>query len=260
MTILEKIIHEKQKEVSILREKFTISDLERQKFFTAEARSLSKFITDPGRSGIIAEFKRMSPSKGMINQEADIEKITTGYSGNGASGLSVLTDKTFFGGSCRDLTLSRELSHIPVLRKDFIIEEYQVIESKAAGADAILLIAAALDRERISALTGLARSLGMEVLLEIHSIRELEAVHSDPDIVGVNNRDLKTFKVDINISLDLINRIPGEFVRISESGLSNPLIVRQLRKEGYDGFLIGELFMADPDPVYAFSRFVKQIR
>jgi indole-3-glycerol phosphate synthase len=259
MTILEKIILEKQKEVATLKERFMISDLEKQKYFSAETRSLSKFITDPGKSGIIAEFKRMSPSKGMINPEADIAAVTAGYTASGASGLSVLTDLNFFGGSIGDLNLTRELNNIPVLRKDFIIDEYQVIESKAAGADAILLIAAAVDPERLSTLVALARSLKMEVLLEIHSTREIEAIISNPDIVGVNNRDLKTFKVDINISHDLIDRIPVQFVRISESGLYDPLTVRQLRKEGYDGFLIGELFMTDPDPVLAFNRFAKQI-
>jgi indole-3-glycerol phosphate synthase len=260
MTILEKIILEKQKEVDLLKGRLTISDLERQKFFAVETRSLSKFIRDPGRSGIIAEFKRRSPSKGTINSEADISKVTTGYSGNGASGLSVLTDQVFFGGTCSDLTLTREINDIPVLRKDFIIDEFQVIESKAVGADAILLIASALDTRRTSELAALARSLKMEVLLEIHSASELGSITSNSDIIGVNNRDLDTFKVDINVSLDLINKIPGQFVRISESGLSDPSTVRKLRNEGFDGFLIGELFMADRDPVSAFDRFVKQIR
>lgn len=259
MTFLEKILLEKHKEVSLLRKKFTISDLERQKYFREETRSLSEYITKSGKSGIIAEFKRMSPSKGIINAEADIAKVTTGYSDKGASGLSVLTDRVFFGGSCHDLTLTRELSNIPILRKDFIIDEFQVIESKAVGADAILLIAAALDNRKVSELSALARSLKMEVLLEIHSATELEAADASTDIVGVNNRDLKTFKVDINVSQDLIKRIPGHFIRISESGISDPETVGQLRKEGFDGFLIGERFMAELDPVSAFDRFVKQI-
>jgi indole-3-glycerol phosphate synthase len=260
MTFLEKIIHKKQKEVSLLKEKFTVSDLERQKYFRTETRSLSKYIIGSGKSGIIAEFKRMSPSKGIINNEADIAQVTTGYSDKGASGLSVLTDKVFFGGSCHDLTITRELNNIPVLRKDFIIDEFQVIESKAAGADAILLIAAALDTRKTFELAALARSLKMEVFLEIHSAGELEAVDANTDIVGVNNRDLKTFKVDINVSLDLIKRIPGHFIRISESGISDPETIGLLRKEGFDGFLIGERFMAERDPVSAFDRFVKQIR
>jgi len=259
MKILETIIAGKRKEVGILKQNFALNDFEKSSFFTRKTFSLAKSLSGPARSGIIAEFKRMSPSKGVINSEADPGDVTKGYAHAGASGLSVLTDKEFFGGTIDDLMIVRELNTIPVLRKDFIIDEFQVLESKAAGADVILLIASALNKNEVYKLAGLARSLGLEVILEVHNSSEIEVINEHINIIGVNNRDLNNFNVNINISVDMADKIPSEFLRISESGISDPSIVRYLRDAGYNGFLIGELFMAAEDPVSAFSGFVKQI-
>jgi len=242
-----------------LREQTSFRDFENRKLYRRETLSLSNSILNPTGTGIIAEFKRMSPSKGVINSNAHIGEVTVGYVHAGASGLSILTDKKFFGGSCDDLILARELNLIPVLRKDFIIDELQVVESKAAGADAILLIAAALGREQVFKLSALSHSLGMEVLLELHSPGELEMANEHVNIIGINNRDLKTFSVNINVSVEMADRIPVQFLKISESGISSPTIVRELRKAGYNGFLMGEFFMSRENPVSAFSDFVKEI-
>jgi len=259
MTILERIIENKMKEVAELKKSATFRDFENSRFFSRQTFSLSASLSDRTRSGIIAEFKRMSPSKGVINSTAEAGDVTKGYTGSGASGLSVLTDKKFFGGTIDDLMLVRDLNSIPVLRKEFIIDELQVIESKASGADVILLLAAALKKGEISKLANLSHSLGMEVILEVHSIPEIEMITENIDIIGVNNRDLTNFRVDINISVEMAERIPVELLKISESGISSPSTVRYLRQIGYDGFLIGEIFMAAKDPVSAFSDFVKEI-
>jgi indole-3-glycerol phosphate synthase len=259
MTILEKIIDNKKKEVMNLREQTSFRDLENRKLYRRETLSLSNSILNPAGTGIIAEFKRMSPSKGVINSNVHVGEVTVGFARAGASGLSILTDRKFFGGSCDDLLLARELNLIPVLRKDFIIDELQVVESKAAGADAILLIAAALGREQVFKLAALSHSLGMEVLLELHSPGELKMVNEHVNIIGINNRDLKTFSVNINVSVEMADKIPVQFLKISESGISSPTIVRELREAGYNGFLMGEIFMISEDPVSAFSDFVKEI-
>lgn len=259
MTILERIISDKRKELAFLREHTSIGDLEKSKLFPRKVLSLAESLSDPVRTGIIAEFKRMSPSKGVINSEAHVGEVTMGYSRAGASGLSVLTDMKFFGGSCDDLILARELNFIPILRKDFIIDEFQVVESKAAGADAILLIVAALGRNQVKKLARLSHSLGMEVILEVHSPGELEMVNEHVNIIGVNNRDLKTFNVNTSVSVEMADKIPGQFLKISESGISSPAIIRYLREAGYNGFLMGEFFMARKDPVSAFTDFVKEI-
>jgi len=245
--------------VAGLKEKTSMRGLENKKLFSADTCSLSDSLSDPVKNGIIAEFKRMSPSKGIINTEVQIEEVTLGYANAGASGLSVLTDSMFFGGSDEDLLKAREINNIPILRKDFIIDEFQVLEAKAIGADAILLIAAALNRERVLTLACLSRSLKMEVVLEVHSLQDLEMVNEYVNIVGVNNRDLRTFSTDINISLQLADKIPDQFLKISESGISSPSVLRHLKCMGFDGFLIGELFMSKRDPVSAFSDFVKEI-
>jgi indole-3-glycerol phosphate synthase len=236
-----------------------VRDLEESSLFERQVVSLSESVTDKNKTGIIAEFKRKSPSKGIINSFSAVEEVTLGYCNRGASGLSVLTDSKFFGGSNGDLTNARKQSIIPILRKDFIIDEYQVIESKSIGADAILLIAAALDNIRIRCLSQLARSLGMEVLLEIHEQSELDKVNQHINIIGVNNRNLKTFEVNIENSELLAEKISSGFIKISESGISSPQVIRKLRNAGYDGFLIGERFMCTDDPVKAFSDFVKVI-
>lgn len=259
MTILDKILENKKMEINRLIKSVTLKDLEGSSLFERKVVSLSGSIIDKNKTGIIAEFKRKSPSKDIINSFSTVEEVTSGYCNGGASGLSVLTDSQFFGGSNHDLMSARKKSTIPILRKDFIIDEYQVIESKSIGADAILLIAAALDKSAILNLSGLARSLGMEVLLEIHEQYELDRVNQYVNIIGVNNRNLRTFEVNTINSEMLAEKISSAFIKISESGISSSQMIRKLKSVGYDGFLIGEKFMSTSDPVKAFFDFVKDL-
>jgi indole-3-glycerol phosphate synthase len=217
-------------------------------------------LLDSNKTSIIAEFKRKSPSKGILNATASVAEVTGGYNRSGASALSVLTDTEYFGGSVSDLSVARACNNLPVLRKDFVISEYQVFESKAIGADAVLLIAAVLESNRLRDLARLAQSLGLEVLMEVHNIEELDKVNGFVDVIGVNNRSLDTFVVDINTSLQLADKIPDDFVKISESGITSPEAITLLKDAGYQGFLIGERFMASPDPVRAFEGFVNSIK
>ena len=210
-------------------------------------------------SGIIAEFKRKSPSKGWINKDASPEEVTAAYAANGASALSILTDTPFFGGSLKDLRDARPGVNIPILRKDFIIDEYQLYQAKIVGADAILLIAAALEKEECAFLAGKAHELGLEVLLEIHSEKELEYVNSTIDMVGVNNRNLGTFVTDIENSFRLASALPKDTLLVSESGISSPDTVKRLRETGFRGFLIGENFMKTDNPGKALGEFIKQL-
>ena len=260
MTMLEKILRKKVTEVESAKKVVPVTMLEKYAYFGRETVSLTRSILDPDRTSVIAEFKRMSPSKGRINYSASVTKVTAGYSCLGASGLSVLTDMEFFGGSASDLMNAREVNKIPILRKDFIIDEYQILESKAIGADAVLLIAAALERKEAVKLAKLAKSVGLQVLLEVHKEDELRYLNEFVDIAGVNNRDLATFKIDTTLSEKLAAKIPDSFVRISESGISSPGIIRELKRKGYDGFLIGEAFMRRDDPVSAFREFARQLK
>jgi indole-3-glycerol phosphate synthase len=259
MNILEKIIAYKKKELAVSIKRTPVKKLESSILFTRDIIPLTDYILNPAKTGIIAEFKRKSPSKGVINRVSDIEHVTSGYCRYGASGISVLTDNEFFGGSSSDLLHARAVCPVPILRKDFIIDEYQIIESKAIGADAILLIAAALDKDRILQLARFAWSIELQVLLEIHDPGEIETANEFIDIIGVNNRDLNTFRVDTKISIRMVGKIPEPFIRISESGISSPSILKELREAGYHGFLIGEIFMQTEDPVAAFSGFTKKI-
>lgn len=259
MNILEEIIGKKVLEVKERRLRAPVPFLEKKKLFRRKVLPMTTFVLDEGKTGIIAEFKRKSPSRGVLNDSVTVEEVTTGYFRSGASALSVLTDSPYFGGSEQDILRARELNPIPILRKDFIVDEYQVWESRAMGADALLLIAAALDAKKIRKLAGLARSLGLQVLLELHHEGELDAINEFVDLVGVNNRDLNTFEVDVERSFIMAEKIPDTFVRISESGIHSPLVIKKLRRAGYQGFLIGESFMKAADPVSAFSDFVKLI-
>lgn len=258
MTILDKIIENKRKEVSLLAESTSVKSLENSEFFKRDIISLSKSLLDRNKSGIIAEFKRKSPSKGVLNSYSSVKEVTSGYFRDGASGISVITDYQFFGGTNIDISSIREKSQFPILRKDFIIDEYQIIESKSIGADVILLIAAVLGKKEILNLSGLARSLGLEVLLEIHEYDELDKVNQHINIIGVNNRNLKTFEVKTDVSEVLAEKIPDEFLKISESGISSIQVLKKLRLCGYNGFLIGEKFMSSPDPMKAFAEFVSE--
>jgi len=259
MTILDKIIENKKKEVALFSALTPLKDLEKSSLFQREIISLSECLADKSKTGIIAEFKRKSPSQGILNSLSSVEDVTSGYFNSGASAVSILTDVQFFGGSTFDLTHARAKTSAPILRKDFIISEYQVIESKSIGADAILLIAAVLDSKMILSLSELARSVGLEVILEIHGQGELEMINQYINIIGVNNRNLKTFEVNTGISEQIALKIPNGTLKISESGISSAQEIKKLRNSGYNGFLIGGKFMCTPDPVKAFAEFLKEL-
>lgn len=261
MNILDRIIAHKRKEVSEKSSLVPVKLLEKSIYFGNKVVSMKKYISREDKTGIIAEFKRKSPSKGDININASIETVSIGYMQAGASALSILTDQEFFGGKNEDLTLARKFNFCPILRKDFIIEEYQIIEAKSIGADCILLIAAALEPKRLKELAAFARSLGLEVLMEVHDGKELDTnVNEFLDLVGINNRSLKTFEVSLETSFNLVDQIPSEFVKISESGISNPQTLVDLRDAGFDGFLIGENFMKSGRPHQAAYNFMKEYR
>ncbi|MFL5772050.1 MAG: indole-3-glycerol phosphate synthase TrpC [Flavisolibacter sp.] len=258
MDILQKIVAHKKTEVAEKRNRIPVSELEKKLFFARPALSLKKFLVDPQRTGIIAEFKRKSPSKGWINEHAQVEQVTTSYA-KYASGISVLTDHEFFGGELRDLESAR-FNQVPILRKDFIIDEYQIVEAKAHGADVILLIASCLSPKEVWQLARKAKEFGLEILLEIHHEGELEHICDEVDMVGVNNRNLKTFMVDVNTSIELIKNIPANKAAITESGISDVQTIVSLKQAGFKGFLIGENFMKHADPAIAFADFVKQLK
>ena len=259
MTILDNIVAVKKNHVEECKKSTSILDLEEAPFFSRTPISLKNRLLSAGSSGIIAEFKRKSPSKGIINDKYTSEDITKAYQNAGVDGVSILTDQPFFGGTPEDLTSARMNLNIPVLRKDFIIDEYQIIEAKAMGADVILLIAAILDKKEIKAFATLAKSLGLEILFEVHDREELEKVSSDITLVGVNNRNLKTFVVDIQQSIDLADLIPAEFVKVSESGIERVESIHQLKYAGYKGFLIGENFMKTGNPGEACKNFISEL-
>jgi len=258
MTILDKILEQKVLEIAERKQLKSISCLEKEPLFSRKCISLKKNLTS-STSGIISEFKRKSPSKGWIHPDADVLEITRGYCDAGASGISILTDFPFFGGSTADLTAARRVVNCPILRKDFVIDEYQLYEAKAIGADVVLLIAAALNPDKTNRLARQVKNLGMEVLLEVHNREELHFINEYIDIVGVNNRNLKTFEVDINTSKELAEFIPKEFIKISESGISSPQTVLELKKSGYQGFLMGENFMKEENPAKALKDFINLI-
>jgi indole-3-glycerol phosphate synthase len=258
MNILDKIIERKKIEIAERKLEKTIDDLKAEPLFSRATFSVTAFLNDPERTGIIAEFKRKSPSKGIINGIADVVEVTGAYSKH-ASAVSVLTDFDFFGGKTADLLAAR-VHEIPILRKDFLVDPYQVYEAKAMGADVILLIAACLTKEEVRFLASLAKSIGLEVLLEIHDDTELAHICEEVDLVGVNNRNLKTFEVSIQTSLNLINKIPSKKLAIAESGISDVNTIVTLRNAGFKGFLIGENFMKEADPSIAFADFVNQLK
>lgn len=260
MNILDKIVAHKKIEVAEAKQKVSTQMLESAEFFGRDVLSFKDFLLDANRTGIIAEFKRRSPSKGIINDKVTVEDVTTGYASAGASALSVLTDTEFFMGKQEDLLRARRANQIPILRKDFMIDEYQVMEAKAWGADIILLIAAILTPAQIQQLASFAKSLGLNVLLEVHNLEELQrSINPNLDAIGVNNRNLADFTVSVDTSYQLAEHIPSEFLKISESAISNPETIKQLKKAGFNGFLIGENFMKQADPGLAIREFVKEI-
>lgn len=260
-TILDTIIAHKRGEVAQRRELVPLKLLETSMYFKSQPLSLRKYLLREGGSGLIAEYKRKSPSKGWINQYAPVERTTLGYMQAGAVALSILTDAEFFGGKNEDLITARRFNFCPILRKDFVVDEYQIIEAKSIGADAVLLIAAVLTPAEIDTLGRLARSLGMEVLLEVHDAEELarSANAAAVDVIGVNNRNLHDFSLSLDTSMALAEAIPNEFVKISESGISSAAAIGQLREVGYRGFLLGEAFMRHARPEHACAALVQEI-
>ena len=248
MSILKNIVIDIKKELRLKKSIIPISEYEKMSLFKRNTISMSDSIKKDN-FGIIAEFKRRSPSKNEINNKLSVNDVCRNYQVFGASGLSVLTNLKYFGGSLEDLVLARSTCNLPILRKDFIIDEYQIYEAKAYGADIILLISSILTRKEIVNLSNKAKDLKLEVLLEVHNTDELKkGLVEKVDIIGVNNRNLKSFKTDLKISEKLFNEIPNEFLKISESGLNNDNSIKKLKKIGYQGFLIGEKFMASNDP------------
>lgn len=254
--ILSEIIANKRFEVDLQKRTISIEQLRESISDTTVSRSMKQALAS-SRTGVIAEFKRRSPSKGWIKQEARPEEIVPSYVQAGASALSILTDEKFFGGSLKDIRAVRPLVEIPILRKDFIIDEYQLYQAKIVGADAVLLIAAALERDKCKELAEKAHSLGLEVLLEIHSSEELAYIDKGIDMVGINNRNLGTFFTDVENSFRLAGQLPQDTVLVSESGISDPETVKRLRAAGFRGFLIGETFMKTGQPGKTLQKFLQ---
>lgn len=260
MNILDKIIADKFREVELKKSVVSVSQLERSTLFERKCLSLSGNLRT-SQTGIIAEHKRRSPSKSVINQELNVADVARGYETAGVSGMSVLTDGKYFGGSLEDLLYARASVKMPILRKEFIIDEYQLLEAKAYGADVILLIAAVLERGQIKALSEFAKNLGLDVLLEVHNEQELQkSIMPSLDMLGVNNRNLKTFEVSTDISKELSEKIPSDFVKVSESGISSVEAIRDLKDYGYQGFLIGENFMKTKDPGKSAGEFIEELK
>ena len=259
MNILDLIITDKKIEVNQRKRIFPSAYWESSPLFERKTKSLAKSLK-ASNSGIIAEHKRRSPSKQNINSSLSVEKVARGYESAGVCGMSILTDGKYFGGSLDDLTIARAVSDFPLLRKEFIIDEYQIIEAKAFGADAILLIAAILSPQEISSFSKTAKSLGLDVLLEVHNLNELEkSIMPSIDLIGVNNRNLKTFKVSLETSRSLAEEIPAEFIKVSESGISEVASIKKLKAIGYKGFLVGENFMKTDNPGLAAKDFINQL-
>lgn len=259
MNILDKIVIDKRKEVDLRKSLIPIRQLEQSVLFERGTNSLVKALKG-SRSGIIAEHKRRSPSKSVINQDLNVQDVALGYENAGVCGMSVLTDGKYFGGALDDLLLARASCKMPLLRKEFIIDPYQIIEAKAYGADLILLIAGILTREEIKSFSEVAKSLKLEVLLEVHNAEELhKSVMPSLDLLGVNNRDLKTFEVSLETSKRLSKIIPNDFVKVSESGISSVEAIKELQPYGYKGFLIGENFMKTDNPGQNALEFINQL-
>jgi indole-3-glycerol phosphate synthase len=259
MNILDRIVIDKRKEVDLRKSIIPISQLETSKLFHRNTFSLANRLRT-SNSGIIAEHKRRSPSKSVINQGLSVQDVASGYEKAGVCGISVLTDSKYFGGSLDDLVMARASCDVPLLRKEFIIDEYQIIEAKAYGADVILLIAAILERHEIKQFSELAKSLELNVLLEVHNEDELQkSLLPSIDMLGVNNRDLKTFTVSLETSKVLSAKIPEDFVKVSESGISTSSAIQELQPYGYKGFLIGENFMKTDNPGRAAEQFIQSL-
>jgi indole-3-glycerol phosphate synthase len=257
--ILNDIVAHKKEEVSVLKSLVTIKQLESSLYYTSPCVSLTAYLQRPDKSGIIAEFKKHSPSAGAINKYANVEEISLGYMQAGASALSILTDKKYFNGSNNDLEIARQFNYCPIIRKDFIVDEFQILEAKSIGADAILLIAAILSKEEITAFTNLAHSLNLEVLLELHEASELSKIDNKVNCIGINNRNLNTMTTDINTSYQMKTLLNNDFVTVTESGISNIDTLLSLQNAGFNGFLIGEYFMKHAHPAEHCQTFAQAL-
>lgn len=258
MNILDKIVENKKLEIAEARKRTSVEEFKDSSYFQRDTFSLKESIKSG--SGIISEFKRKSPSKGIINDKANVLDVAVSYEKFGASGISILTDEVFFGGELKDLLNVRKEINIPILRKDFMIDEYQFFEAKANGADVILLIASCLSPIQVQEFTDLSQELGLEVLLEIHTEEELQHFNKNIDLVGINNRNLKDFKVDLQHSVNLKNQLPSGVLSIAESGIYSVEDFKFLKEKGFDGFLMGEYFMKNENPGVAFEEFVSTIK
>jgi len=261
MTILDEIARHKMKEVDSLKSSLSINTLKQSPAFSNTCRSLASRLSETSFPGIIAEFKRRSPSKPQIaSRDFSPAEIAFEYESNGAAGMSVLTDSKYFGGSNKDLSEAISCASIPVLRKEFIIDAYQIYEAKSIGADVILLIASILDKETILDFTRLAHDIGLEVICEFHDRDELKKYNDEIDILGINNRNLKSFTVDYKHSIDIFPYLPEDCIAISESGLKTAISLIKLGKTGYKGFLIGENFMGSSNPGQALSDLIHETK
>lgn len=257
MNLLNKIINQKKEEIARAQSRVSLQDLKRKTDTSVQCFSLAKNLKS--KTGIIAEFKRKSPSKGVINNQANLVNVGKAYDKWGASGISVLTDSFFFGGSKQDFKTLRAEVNCPMLRKDFMISEYQFWEAKAMGADAVLLIAACLSKNQVQEFSELSKELGLEVLLEVHTEKECDFYNENIQMIGINNRNLKDFKVDWQHSLRLKAALPKTVLSVAESGISNLQEFQFLKENGFDGFLMGEIFMKEALPELAFEAFSKNL-
>lgn len=260
MTILDQIVAHKRKEVEERKSLYPVHLLEKSNFFRRQPESLKQSLLREELFGIIAEFKRRSPSKGIINEYALPEKVCSGYMQAGSSGLSVLTDTKFFGGSSADLINVRMLNDCPVLRKDFIVDEYQIIEARSIGADAVLLITGLHQAGRIEQLHRFARSIDLEVLIEVHDEKDFTRIPYDAQLVGINSRNLASLSVDHEHLTRLVHLIPPNVVKVAESGIKSPSDYLKLKNAGFNGFLIGEFFMNSPDPGETCNKFINELK
>lgn len=258
MNVLDEIIAYKRIEVVGKKASTSVNSLESSKYFKRQMPSFYNALIKDGPS-IIGEFKRKSPSKGIINIHSEIEDVALGYEEAGVAAISVLTDTEYFGGENQDLLKVAAITKMPILRKEFIIDEYQVIESKSIGASAILLIASVLTKEEVQNLSSIAKGIGLEVLFEIHDEKDLEKLDDNIRIIGVNNRNLKTFEISIENSMKLLSFLPDDCIKVAESGFKSTRDVNVLFALGYNAFLIGENFMKSEDPGKAAKGFINDL-
>ena len=257
--MLQQIVKAKRRDVQQNKLDVPVARLERSGFFQTGTYSLESSLRRKDGYGIIAEFKRQSPSRGIINNTASVEDVCMRYINSGAAGVSVLTNNEFFGGSNEDLVKARRLLQGPVLRKEFIIDKYQIIESRSLGADVILLIVDILSAAELEGFSTLAASFGMEVLFEIHDEGGIKKLPQEARMIGVNSRNLGNFSIDMDILKRTIGRLPGDAVKIAESGIDSAETLISLKNEGFGGFLIGERFMRETDPGMSCNDFIEKL-